>query len=644
MASHDLATLSDPPDTVVSGAAAQRRLYDRPWFLLLLVFTIATAIYLGCVLSPPSLMDDVDAVQAQIAKTMLTSGDWVTARLDGVLYLEKAPLIYWLMAISYKLFGVADWVARLPVALASIALALLSASFGMWAFGERAGFYAGLCMSTCVGLFLFTRIQIPDVMLTFTIALALWAFLRALDEQEKRPRLWAAILAASLGAGLLLKSLVGIVFPVAAALIYLFVSKQLFSRRTWQRLRPVSGSLIVLLIAAPWHVLATLRNPPYFAWTLRSGPGLYHGFLWFYFVNEQLLRFLNLRYPRDYNTVPRLYFWLLHLLWLFPWSAYFPAIAKLSFKPVDRAGQTRLLALCWTGFILIFFTFSTTQEYYSMPCYPALALLLGSAMTMQDKWIHRGTRALGALTGCAALTAIAIAFAVRKLPTPGDISSALSQHPSAYTLSLGHMLDLTFDSFAYLRLPLCLAGAAFLLGALGNLRWSGMRAFVASSLMMVLFFHAARLALVVFDPYLSSRPLAEALLSAPPGKLIVDRHYYFFSSVIFYTGQDPLLLNGNFNNLEYGAAAPHAPAVFVNDSEFKDLWTGGKKYYLVASRTGADRIEAVVGKEHFQVVASSGGKFLLTNASTPAGTLLTRILPPASSSLPPHSMGNDAHR
>src|ERR1700719_1868456 len=174
-------------------------LFDRPWFLVILVFLFATAIYLGCALSPPSLMDDVDAVQAQIAKTMLTSGDWVTARLDGVVYLEKAPLIYWFMAVLYKIFGVADWVARLPVALASIALALLSASFGMWAFGRQAGFYAGLCMSTCVGLFLFTRIQIPDVMLTFTIALSLWAFLRDLAEREKRPRLWAAILAASLG-------------------------------------------------------------------------------------------------------------------------------------------------------------------------------------------------------------------------------------------------------------------------------------------------------------------------------------------------------------------------------------------------------------------------------------------------------------
>jgi 4-amino-4-deoxy-L-arabinose transferase-like glycosyltransferase len=592
-----------------------RDLLQSRKFLVFLVVLFAAAIYLGCVVSPPSLMDDVDAVQAQIAKTMLLSGDWVTARLDGVLYLEKAPLIYWLIAISYKSFGATDWVARLPVALSAIALGLLTAAFGMWAFGKRAGFYAGLCVSTCVGLFLFTRVQIPDVMLTFTIAFAMWAFLRSLEEDEKRPRLWAAVFAASLGVGLLLKSLIAVVFPIAAALIYLYATKQLFVRGTWQRLRPLSGALIVLAIAAPWHVLATLRNPPYFAWTLKSGPGLYHGFLWFYVINEQLLRFLNLRYPRDYNTVPRLWFWLFHLLWLFPWSVYLPAIVKLSFKPIDRAGRARLMALCLTGFILVFFTFSTTQEYYSMPCYSALALLLGSAMDAEGEWIKRGTRVLGVIAALAAVTTLGIAFEVRNLPTPGDIASALARHPSAYTLSLGHMLDLTFDSFAYLRLPLCVAGVAFLLGAAGNLRWSGVRAFLATGVMMVTFFHAARLALVVFDPYLSSRPLANAYLAAPPGKLIIDHHYYTFSSVIFYTGQDPLLLNGKFNNLEYGAAAPGAPAVFLSDSEFKELWSGSSRYYLVASKQGTERIERLIGSENFQTVATSGGKFLLTNVS-----------------------------
>ena len=214
---------------------------DGLWRYYAAVGLIAASIYLACIVSPPSLVDDVDAVHAQIAKTMLTSGDWVTSRIDGVLYLEKAPLIYWMIAICYKIFGVTDWVARLPVALSAIALALLTTAFGIWAFGKRAGFYAGLCVATCVGLFLFTRVQIPDVMLTFTITLAMWAFLRALDPEEKRHFLWATILAASLGTGLLLKSLIGIVFPIGAALIYLALTRQLFLRETWRRLHPLSG-------------------------------------------------------------------------------------------------------------------------------------------------------------------------------------------------------------------------------------------------------------------------------------------------------------------------------------------------------------------------------------------------------------------
>jgi 4-amino-4-deoxy-L-arabinose transferase-like glycosyltransferase len=594
-----------------------RREQTRKLYLYIAVALFAAAIYLGCIVSPPSLSDDVDAVQAQIARNMLTSGDWVTARLDGVAYLEKAPLIYWAIAAFYKTLGAHDWVARLPVALSAIALCLITAAFGMWAFGRRAGFYAGLCISTCAGLFLFTRILIPDVMLTGTTALAMWAFLRVLDEQEKHPRLWAFVLAACLGTGLLLKSLIGLVFPVGAALVYLFLTRELFIAKTWKRLRPFSGLLVILVIAAPWHILATLRNPPYFAFTMRSVPGEYHGFFWFYFINEQLLRFLNMRYPRDYNTVPRLYFWLFHLVWLFPWSVYFPAVAKLSFRPTDRAGRTRLLVLCWTGFVLVFFTFSTTQEYYSMPIYPALALLLGCAMAVGGKWVRGGTRVLSVVTGCCAAAAIVLVLLVRNVPTPGDIAGALSEHPGAYTLSLGHMEDLTLRSFAYLRLPLVLAAIAFLIGCLGTLRKRSRSAFLAAGLMMVVFCHAAREALVRFDPYLSSRPLANALLRAPEGTLIVNHHYYEFSSVFFYTNRSALLLNGRFNNLVYGSYAPGAPPVFIDDARFKDLWGRPERYYLAADAPGLQRIEHEVGGTEFNVVASSGGKFLLVNHPWP---------------------------
>lgn len=558
-------------------------------------------------------MDDVDSVQAQIARNMLSSGDWVTATLDGVRYLEKAPLWYWMIAACFKIFGVHDWVARIPVIFSCVLLTWLTARMGRWAFSPQAGFYSGLVIATCVGMFLFTRILIPDVCLTLFIALSLWAFLRALDDEEKHPRLWAAVCSVGIAVGILLKGLIAAVFPIGAALIYLLLTGQWKSRSVWRKLHLGSGILLALAIAAPWHIIATIRNPPYFVATLHSGPGEYKGFLWFYFVNEHLLRFLNLRYPRDYNTVPRLWFWLLHLVWLFPWSAFLASTARLGYSPRDRAGRLRLLAVIWIGFVLTFFTFSTTQEYYSMPCYPAFALLIGCAMAVpreSRKWPLRSVAVL-ATAACAAC--IAILLLTRGIPNPGDISSALTQHPSAYTLSLGHMSDLTMDSFAYLRWPLALAAAAFAIGALSGFLTSRWKAYMGLAAMMIVLLHAARLAMVTFDPYLSSRPLANVLLHSAPGTIVFDDQYYTFSSIVFYTDKNVLLLNGRVNNLEYGSNAPDAPHVFINDRDILRLWTEPARCYLVAERPGVPRLMQLLGAPRMHLVAESGGKYLFTN-------------------------------
>lgn len=576
----------------------------------LLVVLVAALIFAGCMFSPPSLMDDVDAVQASIARTMIESGDWVTARLNGVDYLEKPPLKYWMIAVSFAVFGVSDWAARLPIVLSIIALCWLTARIGTWAFSPRAGLFAGLVLATSTGLFLFTRILISDVILTLTITLALWAFLRVVEEDSPR---WAWTFWAAMGAGFLLKGLIAMVFPLAAVFVYFAVTRQLFRWEAWRRLRPFSGAMLMLAIGTPWVVLATLRNPPYFDFTMRSAPGEYHGFFWFFFLNEHLFRFLNMRYPRDYDTVPRLWFWLCHLLWLFPWSVYFPALVHETFRPTDRAGRTRLLSLCFAAFLLLFFTLSTSQEYYTMPCYPALALLLGSALDRGSAWLPRGSRILALLCALAAGLLGGIWFAVRDLPTPGDISRALTLNPDAYTLSLGHMKDLTLPAFAYLREPLLLAAAAFAAGALGAWRWHRWRTVAALSVMMVVFTHAARLAMVSFDPYLSSRPLADALRAAPPGDIVFDSQYYTFSSVFFYANVQGWLLNGRVNNLEYGSRAPGAPDVFLDDATFVERWRSGRLHYLLVEGPSAPRIERLVGAESLHLVKESGGKFLFRN-------------------------------
>src|SRR5215472_2455902 len=198
------------------GEGRQGKLRARRSELIPVLF--ACVIYLTSLISPPRLMDDVDAVQAQIARNMLQSGDWVTARLDGVAYLEKSPLKYWMIAVFFAILGPHDWAARIPIALSTVLLCWVVSRFAAWAFGWRAGFYAGLVMATSIGLFLFTRLLIPDVILTLTITIALWGLMRVLDEQEPRPAVWAYGMWAAMATGMLLKGLIAAAFPVAAGM------------------------------------------------------------------------------------------------------------------------------------------------------------------------------------------------------------------------------------------------------------------------------------------------------------------------------------------------------------------------------------------------------------------------------------------
>jgi 4-amino-4-deoxy-L-arabinose transferase-like glycosyltransferase len=589
-----------------------------------IVLAAASLVFLATIASPPHLMDDVDAVQAQAARNMLASGDWVTARLDGVAYLEKAPLNYWMIAVAYRIFGVHDWAARLPHALAVILLCWLTYRFGRWAFDETTGLYAAVALSTSVGLFLFTRILIPDATLTLTIAGAIWAWLRLLEPDTESGLIdsglrWSFLLGLCLGSGLLLKGLIAAVFPVGAALAYMAVTRQLFSWDAWRRLHLGFAIAIALAIAVPWYVLATLRNPPYFAFSLHSGPGEYRGFFWFYFFNEHLLRFLGLRYPRDYDTVPRFWFWILNLLWIFPWSFYLLSAPALDYKSTSRAGRTRLMALCWIAAVMLFFTFSTTQEYYSMPIYPALALLAGSVLSRGGRSVRAGTYAL--LATCTILFAVLLflLLLVWRVPAPGDISQALTQHPELYTHSLGHIWDLTLNAFAYLKLPLGLAALAFggCAAALAFWRNNVWRTVFAIAISMIIFFQAARIALVRFDNYLGSYPLAERLQQSPPGELIEADAYYAFSSVFFYANRTALLLNGRMNNLEYGSYAPDAPQVFIDDNKFASLWQQESRWYLLAYGTDMPHLEQLVGHENLHVVAENGGNYLLTNRPLP---------------------------
>lgn len=247
-----------------------------------------------------------------------------------------------------------------------------------------------------------------------------------------------------------------------------------------------------------------------------------------------------------------------------------------------------------------------------MPCYPALALLLGNALSRSRRWLPIASRIVSAAAASAGALLMAIYVMVYAVPAPGDISNALTLNPQAYTLSLGHMRDLTLSAFAYLKTPVLIAAAAFLAGAAASWRFHGQRTILALALMMIAFFHAARIAMQAFDPYLSSASLAHQLKAAPTGQVIFDNQYYTFSSVFFYADLNRVwLLNGRVNNLEYGSYAPQAPQVFLTEDQFAQRWQSPGRYYLFVEGPSVPRILKLIPAP-FQA-AASGGKFLYTN-------------------------------
>jgi 4-amino-4-deoxy-L-arabinose transferase-like glycosyltransferase len=290
--------------------------------ILLLIFT--TAIYIATSFYP-SLADDADATHAVAAKDILLRNDWVTLHVNGIRYLEKAPLLYWLVAISYQCFGLNVFAVRFPVMVAVVLLAGMAYVFGRWAYSQKAGLYAAVILVSCVGMYLFTRIMIPEAMLTLWFTVGHFCFLRAFFGTGKEKRFYYGFYAA-MALAVLSKGLIGIVLLVSPVFFFLLLTGN-FS--AWKELRLLSGSVLFLAIAAPWHLLAGFQNDNFF---------------WFYFINEHVLRFLSQRSQKDYNKMPLLQYWLLHLVWLFPWSLGFPLLLKqrLGFgSTADRQAQVR---------------------------------------------------------------------------------------------------------------------------------------------------------------------------------------------------------------------------------------------------------------------------------------------------------------
>jgi 4-amino-4-deoxy-L-arabinose transferase-like glycosyltransferase len=586
----------------------------------------------------PPLLDDADSTHANAARYISLSGDWVTLHVNGVRYLEKAPLPYWLVALSFKIFGFNTFATHLPQALGVLLLALLGYRWAGEAYGPRAAFYTGLASLTSVGIFLFTRIFIPEVLLSLLLCTSLYCLLQSLtpsSEHDKQAgvalgNLYPYAMWTALALAVLTKGLIAPVFFFGAAIAYLALSGDY---KKWRALKPITGPLLFLAIAAPWHILAGLRN---------TGGMNGHGFFWFYFVNEHFLRFLGKRIPMDYNKLPGYLFWSLHIAWLFPWSLFAGLLLKSALTSVRRyttilrastfTDRTTLLLAIFSAVVLIFFSLSTNQEYYTFPAWPALFILIAGLLANTEErrgndegrpllslaWLT-GAQALFAVVGV--IVALLLGWALwesRNLPYVSDIGTLLAHRDvGGYTLSMSHFFDLTGPSFAALRLPASLAAITLLIGPAVSWWLRRKRKHLAATTTLALtsavFLVAAHIAFARFEPMLSSKQLADTILAkgTPADTFIIYGDQSDASSVVFYTENffhkpaeivmQPCSRFGEGSSLLWGSCWPDAPKIFLNEDQLRREWGTGNRKWLFAQDTNQPKVQQLLAGRLYPV-------------------------------------------
>jgi 4-amino-4-deoxy-L-arabinose transferase-like glycosyltransferase len=590
---------------------------------IVILFVLTTAIYLATA-GWPALLDDADASHALAARALLDRGDWVVLHINGIAWLEKPPFHYWLVAACFALFGESTFATRLPVALAVVALTLLVYSFGSRFFGTRAGCYAGLVMCTSVGVFLYTRIMIPEAIYTLEFTAIFYLFLRAwTGSLDPRIAMWGV--PALVGIAALTRAAIGPFFPLA--IIFLFI----LATNGWRRLRSrgvwpfAVGAVVLAAVAVPWHVIAGQRAP---------------GFYWFYFINEQLNRALGTRIPKDYAAVPLAVWWAAHLIWFFPWSVFAVYAVRQLPSPrvwrggLDAAGQARLFLFVWAAVILLFFTIVTGSrlEYYGFGAWPAIALLIGvgldRAEERSDTWLPRLQTLLTIIGLAIAGVLCALVWVSSDIPATEDLSRLLATHPTDfYRVAMANFFDLTPQAFAALRAPAIGAALALSIGfaAAWWLRWRGgtWAPHVAVACTMLAFFQVANVAFADFEPRLSSRPLAAQLLKwlQPADRLVIYGEFDAGSSLAFYTRRQAWIYNGRYNGLEFGSHFADAPQIFLTDRDFPNVWNGPGRVFLFVP---PDQREEALGRlppAHAYLVAEAGGKSLFVNQRLEPGQL-----------------------
>ncbi len=554
----------------------QERIWSRLAIALPVLF--ASVIYLFSTTNR-GVIDYDEGYYSQVALHMVKHDDWVTPYANGVRFLEKPPLMYWVTAASLKTFGVNEFALRLPTALAVIAVVWLVALMARRGAGDRAAIIAGLCMASAVGTFLFTREALHDIWLVLFVTLAMYAFLEWLWDPGHSLR-YALLFYSALAGAFMCKSLVGVAFPLGIVLIFFLLTRRW---PKWRALYVLPGTVLFMVLSVPWHWLAAIRN---------------RGFFYFFFVGEQFLRFLNKRDPPVLWSVPLFTFWALVLVWFFPWTAFLPA--ALSAKNESRDSNRRtlaILALTWAGVILVFFSLSARLEHYVFPALPALSLLAGSALSRIDdskslKWAFRGLAILGVVILVAGIGS-GIWFVIRG---QGLGSAGAGLTGRIYETDFSILADLPADIMRNLLKPAALTILALPVGFCVSLwfetRRRRMQAVFSLALVMMFVCGMIHWSLNICGDLISSKRFALAVAQeAQPGDhLVVVGDYESANSISFYQPLNVEVFEGVAYALIPGMKFPDAPRIVLSRNELESMWWSQSRVFAIVPKSRAGEL------------------------------------------------------
>jgi 4-amino-4-deoxy-L-arabinose transferase-like glycosyltransferase len=526
-----------------------------PWLLCLLGLAV-----LFVNLGSADLFEPDEGRNAEKAREILLLNDWITPHENFLPVLDKPMFFYWLVAFAYKIFGISEWSGRLPSALSALGCLNLVYRFARQRWGLWEAGWSVLILLTSVQFFFLSRIVIADMTLTFSITLALYSFYSAIHaESEKAKKLHCCLMYGALGAGTLVKGLIGLVIPGLVFFIYLFVTKRWVILR---RLHLFPGTLFFLVIVVPWYLWVDARNP---------------GYLSYYFWDEHFNRYLTDEFERDASG-----FYLLFVLAVgfLPWTLWLPWVAKVAWQKRD---DKNLFLVFWIVLPFLFFSLSNSQlPHYALLIYPPLAILSGQMIAAHFNqpaskktwffylpWIPAAGSVLYFFIGGAW---------PHLLPTP--VRDNVSENFISVGLSTA-IMTLILGIFVYAHRK-----------GLGR---SQLAAYLCLCSGMVLFLWLVGQFMVTVASSRSAKTLARSAAPFITPKTQIAIYDTYLTGLIFYLGRDrPIWVVGSpgkktwmgspYVSSHFPGPAPGQDKILVNVAELADVWKQGTPPLLVFAK------------------------------------------------------------